>query len=88
MTSYKAGDKVRIKVRKGERVPQYCDDNQAFLEKNNYILTIEKIIIANNHYKFEGFDEMWGGSCIERLIDKYKKPIPEPIYSRFEILDL
>lgn len=79
MIKYDIGDKVEIRKASSEHVP-YSTIHQTFAELNNYVGIIE-YTGEHDTYKFRGFGGWWGQSCIAKTIN-------EPIYSRFEILDL
>ena len=74
----------------GIRLKGICffKEDEEKLSKNysDRILTIKRVFEKYNYYKIE---ELWtfvSEDMIERLVEKYREPVP--IYSRFEILDL
>jgi len=99
---YKPGDKVKIKtwerMKKEFRLTPKgnikCGDRcfLLYMEKElnklniDRVITIRKINNYYNYYYMEEIDESWNDKMIECLVEGYKEP--DPIYSRFEILDL
>lgn len=92
---YKIGDKVKIKTwdqtknKYGLDVDRVCRQFNRDMEKNlndlntNRVVTIEKVY--NNHYYFmKEINLYFTAEIIEKIIVE----IHEPIYTRFEILDL
>ena len=83
---YKVNDIVEIKKDQNYNSEALCG-----LKENNYILTItsvhpERFMNSDGFYRVKEFEFMvWREKYIKCL---YKKQILDPIYSRFEILDL
>jgi len=99
---YKVGDKVKIKTWKelekefglnpvgniNCKLPSFINTIEKELNalNTNRILTIRKIDEDYyNTYLMEEISCHWSEDMIECLVEEYK---PEPIYTRFEILDL
>jgi len=98
---YKVGDKVKIKTWKDmqekyglnsiknincREIWIFTRGMEEYLNKSNTkrILTIEKI--DDDYYSITGSNHTWSDEMIECLASEYKEP--EPILTRFEILDL
>ena len=99
---YKVGDKIKIKtweeMEKEYGITKYrcinciypfSSNMEEILEElnTNRIVTIKKINKYNNSYYYmKELGYCWRDNMIKYLVQEYKEP--EPIASRFEILDI
>jgi len=98
---YKPGDRVKIRTWKdmwkeyGTYEKKYITCKPIFTTRmeeelnrlnTNRIVTIKEIFDYSKCYTMKEVNLKWSDDMIECLASEYK--IPEPIYTRFEILDL
>ena len=81
---YKVGDKVKIKDQR-DVYPKFNNEVEEELEKLNRILTIKEVQ-KYSYYTKEMKLYKWKDNMIECLVEDYKEP--EPIRTRWEILDI
>ena len=85
--SFKVGDKVRIKK---SRITAVCEDAHRHIGELdiNGVFTINEIHIKDMVYIAKEFTRPWRWNYADLELVQFAELIFEPIYSRFEILDL